>query len=80
MVHRGAAVVPAPVGISASLQQDLGTLQVPIDHSHVEGCLPLDVHQVDLGTFAQQEVNAGAMAGSGRDAQRGAGQPPAAPH
>lgn len=72
--------MPAAIGVSPSFQEDLGTLKVPVDHGHVEGGLPLDVHQVDLGPFAQEEVNAGAMAGGGGDAQRGAGQPAAAPH
>lgn len=80
MVDRGAAVVPAAVGVSPSFQEDLGTLEVPVDHSYVEGCLPLHVHQVDLSPFAEEEVHAGPMAGSGSDAQRRAGQPATAPH
>lgn len=80
MVDRGAAVVPAAVGVSSSFQEDSGTLEVPIDHSYVEGGLPLHIHQVDLGPFAEEEVDAGAVASSGGDAQRCAGQPAAAPH
>lgn len=72
--------MPAAIGVSPGFQEDLGTLEVPVDHGHVEGGLPLDIHQVDLGPFAQEEVDAGAMAGGGGDAQRGAGQPAAAPH
>lgn len=80
MVDRGAAVVPAAVGVSPSFQEDLGTLEVPVDHGHIEGGLPLHIHQVDLSPFAEEEVDAGAMAGGGSDAQRRAGQPAAAPH
>lgn len=80
MVDRGAAVVSAAIGVSPSFQEDLGTLEVSVDHSHVEGGLPLHIHQVDLSPFAKEEVNAGPVAGSGSDAQGCAGQPAAAPH
>lgn len=80
MVHRGAAVVPAAVGVSAGFQEDLGTLEVPVDHSYVEGGLSFHVHQVDLSPFAEEEVDAGPVAGGGRNAQRRAGQPATAPH
>jgi len=80
MVDRGAAVVPAAVGVSPGFQEDLGTLEVSIDHGYVEGGLPLHVHQVDLGSFLEEKVHAGAVAGGGGDAQRRAGQPATAPH
>lgn len=80
VVHRGAAMVMAPVGVCASFQQDLGALQVPVHHSHVEGCLPLHIHQINLRPFLEEEIHAVAMASGGSDAQRGAGQPATAPH
>lgn len=73
-------MVPASVGVSAGLQEDLGTLQVSVDHGHVQGRLSLHVHQVHLGALPDEEVHAVAVAGSGRDAQGRAGQPAAAPH
>lgn len=73
-------MVPAAIGVSSSFQQDLGTLEVPVDHSHVEGGLPLHIHQVDLSPFLEEEVDTGAMASGGGNAQRSAGQPAAAPH
>lgn len=73
MVDRGAAVVSAAIGVSPSFQEDLSTLEVPVDHSHVEGGLPLHIHQVNLSPFAKEEVNAGPVAGSGSDAQGCAG-------
>lgn len=79
MVHWSAAVVPAAVGVSASFQEDLGALQVPVHYSHIQGSLPLDVHQVHLGPFAYEEVHTVAMACSGCNPQWGAGEPAAAP-
>lgn len=80
VVDGSAAMVPAAIGVSSSFQQDLGTLEVPVDHSHVEGGLPLHIHQVDLSPFLEEEVDTGAMASGGGNAQRSAGQPAAAPH
>uniref|UniRef100_A0A480HZC3 Ankyrin repeat and SOCS box protein 1 isoform X1 n=1 Tax=Sus scrofa TaxID=9823 RepID=A0A480HZC3_PIG len=79
VVDRGAAVVPAPVGVGAGFQQDLGALQVPVHHGHVQGGLALHVHQVHLGPLPDEEVHAVAVARGGGDAQRRAGQPAAAP-
>lgn len=79
MVHWSAAVVPAAVWVSASFQEDLGALQVPVHYSHIQGSLPLDVHQVHLGPFAYEEVHTVAMACSGCNPQWGAGEPAAAP-
>lgn len=79
MVDWGAAVVPASVGVGAGFQEDLGALQVPVHHSHVQGGLSLYIHEVHLGPFPDKEVHTVAMAGSGRDPQRCAGQPAAAP-
>lgn len=73
-------MVSAAVGVSPSFQENLSTLKVPVDHGHIEGSLPLHIHEVDLSPFAQEEVDARAMAGGGGDAQRRAGQPAAAPH
>lgn len=80
MVDRRAAVVPASVGVGAGLQEDLGALQVPVHHSHVQGRLSLHVHQVHLGPLADQEVHAVPVARGGGDAQGRAGEPAAAPH
>lgn len=80
MVHRSAAVVPAPVGVCTSLQQDFYTFQMPIHNGHIQGGLPLHVHQVDLSPFLDEEVHAIAMASSGSNSQGGARQPTTAPH
>lgn len=80
MVDRGAAVVPASIGVGAGFQKDLGALQVPVHHGHVQGRLSLHVHQVHLSPLPDQEVHAVPVACSGRDAQWCAGQPAAAPH
>lgn len=72
-------MVPAAVGISTSFQKDLSALQVPVHYSHIQGSLPLDIHQVHLGPFAYEEVHTVPMACSGCDPQWCAGKPAAAP-
>lgn len=80
VVDGGAAVVPAPVGVGAGLEEDLGALQVPVHHSHVQGSLSLYIHEVHLGPFPDKEVHAVAVACGGRDPQRSAREPATAPH
>ena len=73
-------MVPASIGVGTGLQEDLGTLQVPVHHSHVQGRLSLHVHQVHLGPLADKEVHTVPVARGGSDAQGRAGEPAAAPH
>lgn len=79
MVHRSAAVVPAAVGVSTSFQKDLSALQVPVHYRHIQGSLPLDIHQVHLCPFAYEEVHTVPMACGGCDPQWCAGEPATAP-
>lgn len=79
MVHRSAAVVPAAIGVSTSFQKDLRALQVPVHHSHIQGSLSLDIHQVYLRSFADEEVHTVPMACGGCNSQWCAGEPAAAP-
>lgn len=79
MVHRSASVVPAAIGVSTSFQQDLSALQVTVHHSHIQGRLSLDIHQVHLRPFAYEEVHTVPMACGGCDSQWCAGEPATAP-
>lgn len=79
MVDRGAAVVPASVGVGTSFEKDLGTLQVPIHDSHIQCGLPLYVHQVHLGPLSDKEVHTVPVTCSGSDSQWRAGEPATAP-
>lgn len=79
MVNRSASVVPAAIGVSTSFQQDLSALQVTVHHSHIQGRLPLDIHQVHLRPFAYEEVHTVPMACGGCDSQWCAGEPATAP-
>lgn len=72
-------MVPAAVGVSASFQEDLSTLQVSVHHSHVQGSLSFHVHEIHLGPFPDQEVHTVAVACGGCDSQWRAGEPATAP-
>lgn len=80
VVQRGAAVVPASVGVGSGFEEDANAVQVTIDHSYIEGCLPFDIHQVHLSSLGDQIGHTGGVARCGRDAQGSAGQAAAAPH
>lgn len=71
--------MPAAIGVSTSFQQDLSALQVTVHHSHIQGRLSLDIHQVHLRPFAYEEVHTVPMACGGCDSQWCAGEPATAP-
>lgn len=79
VVDRRTAMVPASVGVSTGFKEDLGALQVPVHHSHIQGSLALYIHQIHLGPLLDKEVHTVPMASSGRDSQWCAGQPATAP-
>lgn len=44
VIDGSAAVVAAAVGVSSSFQEDGHTVQVSVDHRHIEGRLTLHIH------------------------------------